>query len=89
MRASTVSSPTCRARMTSAPVVFRMPRRNNISNTRKLQEIKKNNSRKETLKIEDDADGKRLVITRDDGEEDVIVPISRHQHLLVGDGDFV
>ena len=42
-----------------------------------------------TLKIEDDADGKRLVITRDDGEEDVIVPVSRRQRLLVGDGDHV
>ena len=42
-----------------------------------------------TLKIEDDADGKRLVITRDDGEEDVIVPVSRRQRLLVNDGDHV
>ena len=42
-----------------------------------------------TLKIEDDADGKRLVITRDDGEEDVIVPVSRRQRLLVTDGDHV
>ena len=42
-----------------------------------------------TLKIEDDADGKRLVITRDDGEEDVIVPVSRRQRLLVADGDHV
>ena len=42
-----------------------------------------------TLKIEDDADGKRLVITRDDGEEDVIVPVSRRQRLLVDDGDHV
>ena len=41
------------------------------------------------LKIEDDADGKRLVITRDDGEEDVIVPVSRRQRLLVADGDHV
>ena len=41
------------------------------------------------LKIEDDADGKRLVITRDDGEEDVIVPVSRRQRLLVNDGDHV
>ena len=42
-----------------------------------------------TLKIEDHADGKRLVITRDDGEEDVIVPVSRRQRLLVADGDHV
>ena len=42
-----------------------------------------------TLKIEDDADGKRLVITRDDGEEDVIVPVSRRQRLLANDGDHV
>ncbi|OLO92176.1 DNA-directed RNA polymerase subunit beta' [Actinomyces naeslundii] len=42
-----------------------------------------------TLKIEDGADGKRLVITRDDGEEDVIVPVSRRQRLLVADGDHV
>ena len=42
-----------------------------------------------TLKIEDDADGKRLVITRDDGEEDVIVPVSRRQRLLVTDDDHV
>ncbi|WP_136193619.1 DNA-directed RNA polymerase subunit beta' [Actinomyces procaprae] len=42
-----------------------------------------------TLKIEDDADGKRLVITRDDGEEDLVVPVSRRQRLLVTDGDHV
>jgi len=42
-----------------------------------------------TLKIEDDADGKRLVITRDDGEEDLVVPVSRRQRLLVVDGDHV
>ena len=41
------------------------------------------------LKIEDDADGKRLVITRDDGEEDLVVPVSRRQRLLVGEGDYV
>ena len=41
------------------------------------------------LKIEDDTDGKRLVITRDDGEEDVVVPVSRRQRLLVVDGDHV
>ena len=42
-----------------------------------------------TLKIEDDADGKRLIITRDDGEEDLLVPVSRRQRLLVTDGDHV
>ncbi len=42
-----------------------------------------------TLKIEDDAEGKRLVITRDDGEEDLVVPVSRRQRLLVTDGDHV
>ncbi len=41
------------------------------------------------LKIEDDADGKRLVITRDDGEEDLVVPVSRRQKLLVGGGEHV
>ncbi|QPL04996.1 MULTISPECIES: DNA-directed RNA polymerase subunit beta' [Actinomyces] len=41
------------------------------------------------LRIEDDADGKRLVITRDDGEEDLVVPVSRRQRLLVTDGDHV
>ncbi|MDO4899975.1 DNA-directed RNA polymerase subunit beta' [Actinomyces sp.] len=42
-----------------------------------------------TLKIEDDADGKRLVITRDDGEEELVVPVSRRQRLLVVDGEHV
>ena len=42
-----------------------------------------------TFKIEDDADGKRLIITRDDGEEDLIVPVSRRQRLLVVDGEHV
>ncbi|WP_127842565.1 DNA-directed RNA polymerase subunit beta' [Actinomyces wuliandei] len=42
-----------------------------------------------TLKVEDDADGKRLVITRDDGEEDVVVPVSRRQRLQVAHGDHV
>ncbi|WP_067779031.1 DNA-directed RNA polymerase subunit beta' [Actinomyces vulturis] len=41
------------------------------------------------LHIEDDAEGKRLVITRDDGEEDLIIPVSRRQKLLVVDGDHV
>ena len=42
-----------------------------------------------TLTIEDDADGKRLIITREDGEEDLVVPVSRRQRLLVADGDSV
>ncbi|WP_303324111.1 DNA-directed RNA polymerase subunit beta' [Actinomyces radicidentis] len=42
-----------------------------------------------TVKIEDDAEGKRLVVTRDDGEEDLVVPVSRRQRLLVTDGDHV
>ena len=42
-----------------------------------------------TLKIEDDADGKRLLITRDDGEEDLVVPVSRRQRLLAVDGAHV
>ncbi|SPT52963.1 DNA-directed RNA polymerase subunit beta' [Actinomyces bovis] len=37
------------------------------------------------VKIEDDVDGKRIVITRDDGEEDLVVPVSRRQKLLVED----
>jgi len=42
-----------------------------------------------TLAIDDDADGKRLVIRRADGEEDLVVPVSRRQRLLVVDGDRV
>ncbi|QQM67708.1 DNA-directed RNA polymerase subunit beta' [Actinomyces weissii] len=41
------------------------------------------------VKIEDDVDGKRIVITRDDGEEDLVVPVSRRQKLLVQDRDSV
>ena len=41
------------------------------------------------LKIEDDMDGMRLVIVRDDGEEDLIVPVSRRQKLMVTDGQSV
>jgi len=39
-----------------------------------------------TLAIEQDADGKRLVIKRDDGEEDLVVPVSSRRRLLVVDG---
>ena len=42
-----------------------------------------------TLTIEDDADGKRLIIAREDGEEDLVVPVSRRQRLLVADGESV
>ena len=42
-----------------------------------------------TLRIEDDADGKRLIIAREDGEEDLVVPVSRRQRLLVADGESV
>ena len=42
-----------------------------------------------TLRIEDDADGKRLIIAREDGEEDLVVPVSRRQRLLVADGERV
>ena len=39
-----------------------------------------------TLAIEDDDEGKRLVIKREDGEEDVVIPVSRRQRLLVVGG---
>ena len=39
-----------------------------------------------TLAIEDDEEGKRLVIKREDGEEDVVIPVSRRQRLLVVGG---
>ena len=41
------------------------------------------------LAIEDDVDGKRLVIKRDDAEEDLVVPVSRRAKLLVKEGDHV
>ena len=39
-----------------------------------------------TLAIEDDDEGKRLVIKREDGEEDVVIPVSRRQRLLMVGG---
>ncbi|KWZ73229.1 DNA-directed RNA polymerase, beta' subunit [Winkia neuii] len=42
------------------------------------------------VKIVDEADGPRVVtITRDDGEADLEIEVSRRQKLLVGDGDHV
>ncbi|WP_371151595.1 DNA-directed RNA polymerase subunit beta' [Buchananella felis] len=38
---------------------------------------------------DDDPAARRIVVTRDDGEEDLVIEVSRRQKLLVNDGDHV
>ncbi|MDO4791134.1 MAG: DNA-directed RNA polymerase subunit beta' [Buchananella hordeovulneris] len=42
------------------------------------------------IKIDDDDPvARRIIVTRDDGEEDLVIEVSRRQKLLVNDGDYV
>ncbi|WP_371164234.1 DNA-directed RNA polymerase subunit beta' [Buchananella felis] len=38
---------------------------------------------------DDDPAARRIIVTRDDGEEDLVIEVSRRQKLLVNDGDHV